>query len=161
MGWVNLPPGVIIERTPENIEDIIRRGESREVEFKASLPKNWDDFAETIVAMSNGGGGVVFVGVDDNGVIMGCEDPKIADSINDNLRSVCDPPIEPEISREPLQGKTVVIVRIAEGKRKPYVLKGKGVYVRIGATDRIATRDETLSLTGPDTSQFGRAPWNS
>lgn len=42
--------------------------------------------------------------------------------------------------------KTVVMIQVREGNRKPFLVKGKGVYVRVGATDRVANRDELVSL---------------
>lgn len=144
--WSSIPEGVVVEKTPESIEQIINRGESRGIEFKRAIPKNWQDFAETVVAMSNGTGGIILLGVDDDASILGYEDPKVTDTIHDLLRDYCEPPVEPNISTQVVQNKTVVIVEIKEGTKKPYLLKGKGVFVRVGATDRIATRDELLSL---------------
>jgi ATP-dependent DNA helicase RecG len=62
------------------------------------------------------------------------------------IRSSSEPPIEPEISTQLVQNKTVVIVQVKKGNKKPYTIKGKGVFVRVGATDRIATRDELIAL---------------
>ena len=144
-GWSGLKD-VIVETTPENIEQIISHGESNEVEFKQYLPKKAEEFAETVVAMSNGQGGTVLIGVDDNGIVVGVEDPKISDSIHDILRNYCEPAVEPKITTQLVSGKTVCVVQITRGDAKPYFLKGKGPYVRFGASDRLATREETISL---------------
>ena len=153
-GWANLKD-VVIETSPDNIEQIISRGENNRVEFKLAMPKNWNDFAETAVAMTNKGGGTIILGVDDNGIILGVEDPKIVDSITDALRNSCEPSIEPEFSSQQIQGKTVVVIQFADGTDKPYILKGKGIYVRVGATDRMANRDEIVSLATNQGGPFG------
>jgi len=49
---------------------IIKKGESRKVEFKESLSLK-DEIGENISAFSNAGGGTIFVGVSDSGEIKG------------------------------------------------------------------------------------------
>jgi predicted HTH transcriptional regulator len=38
--------------------------------------------------------------------------------------------------------KGVVLIDIPEGNEKPYLVRGKGAYIRSGATKRLATRHE-------------------
>jgi predicted HTH transcriptional regulator len=113
-----------------------------EYEFKQEFPKNSEEFVESAVAMANGGGGTVYIGVDDHGVITGVTNLRTEDSIYNSLRELCEPGIQPEIRRVQLHDKPVILVQIKEGANKPYLVKNKGVYVRYGSTDRIATRDE-------------------
>ncbi len=153
-GWTNLRD-VVIETTPDNIEQIISRGENNRVEFKLAIPKKWEDFAETAVSMSNSSGGIIFLGVDDDTTVVGVDDPKIVDTITDALRNLSDPWINPKITTQVVQGKTVAVVEISQGTRKPYVLRARGPMVRIGATDRIATRDEIVALA------TNQSPWTS
>ncbi|HAR62901.1 MAG TPA: hypothetical protein DCS13_05490 [Candidatus Margulisbacteria bacterium] len=53
-----------------NIESIINQGESETVEFKTSFNSS---VIETIVAFANNKGGYVFVGISDNGKIIGVD----------------------------------------------------------------------------------------
>jgi len=148
VGWSGSSQDVLVESSPENIEQLIRSGENKQVEFKLVVPKNWSEFAETAVSMSNGNGGTILLGVDDNGQVVGVQDPRVSDSIHDALRNLCEPAIEPKIEMQSLREKTIGMIQIAEGKAKPYILKDKGVYVRFGATDRLASREEIINLVG-------------
>lgn len=122
---------------------ILENGENQRVEFKRELNKQQDEFIESAVSFSNGEGGAIFIGINDNGEPVGFSSEGIEETIINILRSNCDPPIEPTTRKIFWINDTpIVIVEIKEGKDKPYVYRNKGVYVRRGATDRIATRDE-------------------
>lgn len=41
-----------------------------------------------------------------------------------------------------IEGKPILVIAVPEGKDKPYQVKDRGVFVRSGGTDRIATRYE-------------------
>lgn len=126
----------------DTIELFLENGENQKVEFKRELNKQHDEFIESAVSFSNGGGGVIFIGVDDNGKPVRFSSDGIEETIVSILRSNCDPPIEPSIRKIEINDTPIVLVEIKEGKDKPYVYRNKGVYVRRGSTDRIATRDE-------------------
>lgn len=53
------------------LEQLLAEGETLRVEFKAEA--NDDDLIEAVVCMANGGGGVVLVGVGDDGAVIGAE----------------------------------------------------------------------------------------
>ncbi|MHB1868402.1 MAG: AlbA family DNA-binding domain-containing protein [Nitrososphaerales archaeon] len=92
LAWPTQTDDVEIENTPENLEQIIAMGESEQIEFKLEFPKNNEDFAETVVAMSNGEGGTIFIGVDDKGSPIGIHNPHAEESIRDStflLRTEC------------------------------------------------------------------------
>ncbi len=68
---------------PVSIEDLVREGESEELEFKATLrwdlvneivnKKLEDAVVKTIAAFANGQGGTLLIGVGDDGDILGLE----------------------------------------------------------------------------------------
>jgi hypothetical protein len=136
--------GVTVEIAAEDIRQLVGRGENDKVEFKRQIGKDRvHEFMETVVAFANGSGGVILVGIDDNGNVVGVEEEKLAERVKDLLRSYCDPPINTEISKTSVDDKSVVIIQVKEGDNKPYLLRDKGIYVRAGATDRlINTRAE-------------------
>jgi len=122
---------------------MIEQGENQHIEFKKELNNNEnEEFAETAVAFSNGKGGAILIGVDDKSKIVGCSQEKIEERVINILRSRCDPFIEPDIKLIRIDERPITVVRINEGKDKPYVLRDKGVYVRSGSTDRSANRFE-------------------
>ena len=98
------------------MEEILA-GESKNVEFKESLPEKSIKYMKSVVAFANGTGGKI-----------------VSDS--------CEPAIIPDISLQTINGKTVIVVEISEGRQRPYYIKALGrdggVYVRVAGTTRLA-----------------------
>ena len=134
---------IVIDVKEGDILSMIEQGENQHIEFKKELNNNGnEEFAETAVAFSNGKGGAILIGVDDKSKIVGYSHEKIEEKIINIIRSRCDPFIEPDIKLIRIDERPITVVRINEGKDKPYVLRDKGVYVRSGSTDRSANRFE-------------------
>lgn len=134
---------IIFEDTPEEtVELLIESGESETVEFKKELNKPHDEFVESAVSFSNSEGGVIFLGVNDNGKPTGFSREGIENTIATILRDNCEPPIEPKVKKLVIKNIPIVMVEIHEGKNKPYIFKDKGIYVRRGSTDRNISRHE-------------------
>ena len=55
----------------EAIITILRQGEGPHVEFKGDFPRQADDIAKEIAAFANSGGGVLVMGVADDGSLPG------------------------------------------------------------------------------------------
>lgn len=78
-----------IENIPNNLLELINSGENIKVEFKESqeiLPKT---LFETICAMLNRNGGHIFLGVNDNGEIIGLPKDKIV-SLKKDFANLCN-----------------------------------------------------------------------
>ena len=128
------------------IEEILK-GESEKIEFKENAKTN--TYIKTVVAFANGNGGKIVFGVKDNKEIVGVENEfEVMDGIINAISDSCYPMIVPDISLHTLENKTVILVEIEGGKKKPYYLKSKGVqkgtYIRSGATTRIIEEDYVL-----------------
>ena len=128
------------------IEEILK-GESEKIEFKENAKTN--AYIKTVVAFANGNGGKIVFGVKDNKEIVGVENEfEVMDGIINAISDSCYPMIVPDISLHTLENKTVVLVEIEGGKKKPYYLKSKGMqkgtYIRSGATTRIIEEDYVL-----------------
>ena len=128
------------------IEEILK-GESEKIEFKENAKTN--TYIKTVVAFANGNGGKIVFGVKDNGEIIGVENEfEVMDGIINAISDSCYPMIVPDISLHTLENKTVILVEIEGGKKKPYYLKSKGMqkgtYIRSGATTRIIEEDYVL-----------------
>ena len=126
-------------------EEIIA-GESKNVEFKESLPAKSNKYMKTIVAFANGQGGKLVIGVeDDTRKIVGIaqEDAfKIMDAIANAISDSCRPAIIPDIYMQTIDDATIVIVDIEPGRQRPYYIAAEGmqqgVYVRVAGTTRPA-----------------------
>lgn len=128
------------------IEEILK-GESEKIEFKENAKTN--TYIKTVVAFANGNGGKIVFGVKDNKEIVGVENEfEVMDGIINAISDSCYPMIVPDISLHTLENKTVVLVEIEGGKKKPYYLKSKGMqkgtYIRSGATTRIIEENYVL-----------------
>jgi len=143
--WPTPQKDVIIEVTTDEIRELIKRGENENVEFKQEITeeKTKDKFAETVVAFSNTSGGAIIIGVNDNCEVVGIRDPRLEeDRARKILRSRCEPPVEPDITAREIDEKLVLLVQVKEGENKPYTFREKGIFVRSGPNNRMATRDE-------------------
>jgi ATP-dependent DNA helicase RecG len=118
--------------------------ESETVELKQQLT---DDIKLEVMAFANSDGGTVYVGVQDNGEMLGLENAQ-EDllSVNNSLRDS----IKPDITLfahshiEIVDGKEIIIIDVQRGSNRPYYIAGKGirpegVYVRHGAASVPAT----------------------
>ena len=134
--------GVTIEAPEQDLEQVIQMGESDTVEFKREIPQNREQIAIGATAFANRRGGRIFIGVADNCEIYGCRLEKPKDTITQILRSHCYPPLNVSVDEFQIRNLPVVVVTIPEGADKPYEVKDKGVYIRAGATKRLANRYE-------------------
>lgn len=127
------------------LKDEIRAGESASLEFKRDVPKDHLRYLKTVVAFANGSGGRIVFGVDDDRTVVGMDEFaafKIADGIVDTISNRCKPLIAVNTEVTSVDGKTVIIVEVQNGKRCPYFVqslgKEEGSFVRVGATTRLA-----------------------
>ena len=106
-----------------------------------------DDLKKEIIAFANCNGGTVYVGVADDGTVLGVENAdECALQISNMVRDAVKPDVTMFIHYETLdcEGKAVVAVNIQRGTNRPYYLAKKGlqpegVYVRQGYSSVPAT----------------------
>jgi ATP-dependent DNA helicase RecG len=127
----------------------IEQGENLHTELKL-WPVHPDDLAAAIVALANTDGGQIFVGVDNNGQIVGI-DPTERDRISQSLDNVARNNIAPPVTviQETIvdeQGRLVLVVHIPKGEQRPY-RTNRGIYfVRTTSGRQQASREELLRL---------------
>ena len=125
--------------------EIIANGENSGVEFKRDDTRP-EQLGKEIVAMANLRGGMVLLGVEDDGSISGitrtnCEEWVMDTVFGHKVHPIILPFYE-EVAFE--GGKRVAVVSFPQGISKPYVLRHDGredIYIRIGSTSQIATRE--------------------
>lgn len=65
-----------------------------------------------------------------------------ADSISNAIMDSCEPMIDFDIMYQTIERKTIIIVQIYPGKKRPYYLKSEGaregVYIRVPGATRLA-----------------------
>lgn len=105
-----------------------------------------DEIYKEVIAFANTDGGVIYVGIDDQGNVVGLED---TDGSYTRLTNGVRDAIQPDVTmfvRYVLQDDGVIRIEVSEGSYKPYYLKGKGlkptgVFVRQGTSSVPASPD--------------------
>ncbi len=150
-----LPSDLTIEEVEQDIENLVKGGESDTIEFKSQIPQRQEAIAITAVAFANRKGGRILVGVENDGQIVGCSGLNVKDTLTSILRDRCELPVEFGVKEATVRGKLVLVVTVPEGKDKPYQVKEKGFYMRTGATNRLVTRYELDEMYGAKSGNLG------
>ncbi len=132
----------------ETIEllQIMARGEDSQNQFKKNIT-NSDSLAAEIIAFSNGLGGKIFIGVDDDGTVSGLssEDIQRVNQLISNTASQhVIPAVNPISHNVLIEDKLVLILEVSKGINKPYQDKNGVFWVKSGADKRKATSREEI-----------------
>lgn len=120
--------------------------ENEYTEFKREYV---EQIKNTVIAFANGNGGVLYVGIDDDGTVVGVRDvvalqERVISALHDGIRP--DVMMFVKVVPEMIEGKNVVSINVVPGTQKPYYLSGKGltgsgVFVRQGVSTMPASAD--------------------
>ena len=141
--------------------------ESSSVELKSIVN---DDFKKEVIPFANTNGGGIYVGVDDNGVVVGVD--KVMKKIGAIIRNGIKPDLTPytSIDEQKADGKCIIKVTAMRGQKQPYHISDKGlkpsdVFVRHGGSSVTVTEEairtmlkETDGVTFVKTSMFFSTP---
>ena len=116
------------------LANLIALGEGFTTEFKRSMPS---DLGKEICAFANATGGVILVGVDDAGTVVGVGDHNRVKSQVQSIARSADPPVAVEVESD----GNVLRVTVPEQHGKPYSFGGR-FYIREGANSQQLSRDE-------------------
>jgi ATP-dependent DNA helicase RecG len=135
--------------TRTELLDILRNGENSGVEFKRDVITP-EQLAKELVAFSNFDGGMVLLGVEDDGTISGITRPKLEEWVMTTCRDKIRPAIIPfyEVLRDVEPGKDVAVVRVPTGLSVQRVWHNNRHidYIRVGTQSREPTTDELSRL---------------
>ena len=96
-------------------------------------PKSW---LKSVSAFANGLGGKLIFGVADDDTLVGIEHPKeVSEKISEAIKDKMDPVPQIDLQIKVVNGKTLVILEVVQGRDTPYYFAGDGMhtaYVRIG-----------------------------
>lgn len=129
--------------------------ESEKLELKSEVTKNLN---KEIIALANTKGGIIYIGYNDDSTLIGVENAKeeldrISNIISDTIEPTLIFNIKMVIVKD--KGLDIIKIEVLKGINRPYYLKSKGmtsegVYLRLGATNRQATRDEIKTMIKED-----------
>lgn len=128
------------------LQAIIDRGEDGQHQFKSDVT-NINTLAAEMVAFSNGMGGLILIGVNDDGSFagltredMGRLNQLVANAASQSVR----PPINPQTENIATQGGLVMAIQIPQGISKPYMDNNGLIWVKSGADKRKVTAREEI-----------------
>ncbi|MDH8678730.1 putative DNA binding domain-containing protein [Fusibacter bizertensis] len=139
--------------------------ESENVELKEIYTP---DLKKEVVAFANTNGGTIYIGIQDNGHIMGLDNAdfvmqQISNAIRDNIRPEISMFTNIELVQK--EDKNIIKLTVQQGTKKPYYLSDKGlkpsgVYVRSGTTSAPASEDAIrmmIKMTDGDSFENNRS----
>jgi hypothetical protein len=125
------------KRTP-TLSEAFRQGEGQEIEFKRGIFD--DELLRSVAAFSNTNDGAIFVGVDDDGKIVGInadapgEKSAFAHKVYSLIRRRINPIPPVSVEFEEIRERLIAKVVVARGDERLYFLDGI-IYVRHGDSD--------------------------
>ena len=128
----------------------IPRHEDEQTEFKLT----WSDTVKkTLIAFANTFGGMIWLGINDDGEVCGLDHPDECErSVTAFARHGTEPPMSDLVAcrKARVGGRDLLIVQVTPGDMRPYGFRGKrwngGIYVRDGSSSVSATDEEIIRM---------------
>ena len=131
-------------------KQLLQLPESKTLEFKRDLssPRN---VLKTLVAFANSAGGRIIVGVSDDKQLVGVDDPLLEEErICGLIADSISPRLVPNVELMSYDGYTLLALEVFPSGMRPHYLTKlgleKGVYVRLGSSNRQAGTDLVAEL---------------
>jgi predicted HTH transcriptional regulator len=133
----------------DDLAQLLSQPESRTLEFKRDL-SSLSGILKTLVAFANTTGGTLVIGREDDGSLRSvsdihAEEERLSNAIADGIHPV----LLPDIEIASIEEVDLLVVRVARWPG-PFYLKAmgsdKGVYIRLGSTNRRASPDALAEL---------------
>ena len=158
--WSVEEEGIYVERPEEEILSLTKAGESQNLEYKPDILDDIkrNDFIESVVAFLNTNRGIILVGVDDNGNILGTTKNKedLQKAIHDCVEP---PPKDVKVDETLFSNTKIITVEVPEGDDKPYQSKrDKNWYVRHNGSDMRMERSELFQMLEKYVKREGTYP---
>lgn len=145
--------------TSEFTERLLAEGESPRLEFKASV-EPMTSIAQSVCAFLNTDGGVLIVGVNEEGQPNGSVTEDQVKSLHRFLRERITPRVLYDVTFEHVSHGDVIVVSVPAGPDRPYVCEG-AVYVRKGSSTVAANASTLRALveeSAEPTTRWERRP---
>src|SRR5712671_6040263 len=132
-------------RDASHLSRLVQAQESLFIERKAKVPS--EGLGPSVGSFANTLGGILILGIDDDGNVVGFEPPgraDLADWVRERLRAELDP-IPPFVADVfEYEGKSVGLVKVAESFDTPHITAAGAVYVRVPAGKQPIADHRTL-----------------
>lgn len=132
--------------TKKDVKKAILEGESLLVEFKEKI-LHLDSLAGEITALANTEGGIIIIGIDDQGNIKGL---KQAQGLEENIMNLVRSNIEPALSVDfliiEMQDKKIAGIKVPKSASRPHKTNQGKYYIRVGTTKRFPSQEELARM---------------
>lgn len=129
-----------------SLTEMIEQGETEAIEFKRAMPGSVRTIAEELVALATHKGGVLILGVTDDGSVAGVDQiNEVEETVVNVVRNNVDPPMNPTITKKSIDGNDVLVVEIAQFSDTPQSVNGT-FYKRVGTSKRKLTGSDLRDL---------------
>lgn len=127
--------------------EIIRNGENSGVEFKRDDVQPVD-LAKEIVAFLNFQGGIILLGIDDDGTIRGTTRQNLEEWVMNICRDKVKPEVIPYYEKVEIEGKVIAVCTFSQGLyvHHRWHNQHRYYYIRVGSTSREASPEELQRL---------------
>lgn len=125
--------------------------ESDSIEYKSCFS---DGIKKTVIGFANTNGGTIFIGIADDGSVVGIDDTdacmlQTMNAIRDSIKP--DVSLFTDCMRETRGSKKIVVITVQKGTARPYYLAGKGirpegVFIRQGSSTVPASESAILQM---------------
>jgi ATP-dependent DNA helicase RecG len=128
-----------------NLLKLISRGETESLEFKESLRLK-EEIGQAVSAFSNANGGLILIGVSDDGTIIGVDIGRnTLEELANYIKRNTDPAIFPSVKVLDADGKKIIVIEVKESAEKPVFFKNHA-YKRVGKTNQRISSSELRKL---------------
>lgn len=147
-----------MDPSPEDIVNLIAKGEGKNVEFKRGLPRD-EKTARSLCAFANTRGGLLLIGVGDRGETVGAPHPRAtAKRVLEIAAGRVDPPLVVRVGCVEIESKPIVWCSVPLSPGRPHAVlhedDTREVVVRAGSSNRVAS-GATLALIKSQRSAAG------
>jgi hypothetical protein len=144
-----LPPWAD-EEISRQLSLLCAKGEGQYLEYKQTFPRNISELGKEMAAFATSGGGVILIGVNDDGQLVGIENAdqmSVRDEYLKRLQGIANgtvsPPLTPKVGFAYEAGRAVLFVRVHKGSEPVYYGDGRP-YVRHLTESRLAKPEEVV-----------------
>jgi len=126
---------------------LCQSGESQKLDYKREVPAQARDLAKDIAAFASSGGGLILLGVRDDGSVAGvpnADQPGERDALSQRIAGICkaiEPPVRPKLRWAVANDQVVLAIDVPAGSEPMYYVEHKP-YLRHETTCRPAKPSE-------------------
>ncbi len=129
----------------QELIEIINNGEDSRHEFKSNVT-NGLSLAQEMIALSNYKGGLILIGVNDEGDVQGLpieEVRRLNEFVPNRASDIIRPSIRFDTENVRLPEGVVMVITVPEGTSKPYMDNNTSIFIRNGASkQKLRSREE-------------------